>query len=230
MNCFFTSKVFRKEGFPILLTKILNTYVLLTKNGYKHPRAARYVSLTTNCKMAYSSWSVPLPNFPTSHILHYRHSASSTSVLVNNTYHPLRSPSANGFLLNFPILTTGTSLTQTIAPVVVFIPGSLSPIAQDHFHQAVFKNVFSLPTLHFPHCHNPRQIFRVSHHDYAQDAKFTSLPYNQPNLKLILPASLGYSETFNAFLLFSRHAKLPIIFLILSPTPCNARQTPPAQS
>ena len=37
-------------------------------------------------------------------------------------------------------------------------------------------------------------------------------------------------KTFNGFLLLSKNAKLPIIFLILSPTPCKTWQTPSSRA
>lgn len=82
-----------------------------------------------------------------------------------------------------------------------------------------------MPILHSSCYHNPNQVIRVAHRDYTHSCLTHGLaaPIQSPTHP---PSHWITQKTFNGFLLFSKNAKLPIIFLILSPTPCKIWQTP----
>lgn len=93
------------------------------------------------------------------------------------------------------------------------------------FNQMVLQNVFNLPVLHSPCYQNPHQVIRVSHHNYVRRCLTHGLAAPIKS-QTHTPCRWITQKTFNGVLLLSRNSKLPILFLILSPTHCNTWQTP----
>lgn len=94
-----------------------------------------------------------------------------------------------------------------------------------HFQSNSPSKCVSLPILHSSCQHNPNQVIRVAHRDYTRSCLTHGLPAPIQS-QTHPPSHWRTQKTFNGFLLFSRNARLPIIFLILSPTTCKTWQTP----
>ena len=94
-----------------------------------------------------------------------------------------------------------------------------------HFQSNSPSKCVNLPILHSCCYQNPNQVIRVAHQDDTHSCLTHGLaaPIQSQTHP---PGHWRTQKTFNGFLLFSRNAILPIIFLILSPTPCKTWQTP----